>query len=85
MIHFVVMAKKKPDGIQQSLHFIIERMVTKDGLKDELEDLKQELKRDIHRVESKLAGFENSEIDKRKQLEVRVAKLENKVFSSRRS
>ena len=54
---------------------------------EEITDLRNELKQDLARVETtltakidhvdeKLGGFENHEIDKRLQLEVRVGRLE---------
>gem|GEM_PF-5011314 len=44
------------------------------------EEIREIVRTEVGRVESKLGAFENHEVDKRKQLEVRVGKLEQKVF-----
>ncbi|HEY4526598.1 MAG: hypothetical protein A2854_01015 [Parcubacteria group bacterium RIFCSPHIGHO2_01_FULL_56_18] len=40
------------------------------------EEVKEIVRAEVGRVESKLGTFENHEVDKRKQLEVHVSKLE---------
>jgi hypothetical protein len=48
--------------------------------KDELSAVKADLEAGINRLESKVDNFMDSEFDKRKQLEVRVSKIETNFF-----
>ncbi len=64
-----------------TLHFIKDRMVTKEELRNGLDGLRTELKADIGRLEDKVDHFMDAEVDRRKQLEVRVSKIETKVFA----
>ena len=60
---------KKLDELTDVVLFIKDKMVTKDELKNE-----------IDRLENKIDNLIDNEVDKRKSLEVRVTKLEEKVF-----
>ena len=84
---------KKPNGVQESLDFIIKRMATK----EDVADLKKELKGDIKKLDDRLIGVEGkvSGIDKRLDAEAirrddekiprRVANIEKKVFGASRA
>jgi hypothetical protein len=71
------MAAKKttPKEIGETLAYIVAHMATKDDIErlDKRIDL---LDAKIDRLDVKLTKFEEHEIDKRKQLEVRVAAIE---------
>jgi hypothetical protein len=56
------------------LGFVVKHMATK----DDIADLRKEVatKDDINRLDAKLTKFEEHEIDKRLQLEVRVSAIE---------
>ena len=88
--------KKNKLGVQESLDFIIAKMVTKEEVreivdeafegkmnafatKEDMVRMEARLEAKIERIDNKLGGFENSEVDKRKRLEVRVTKLEQSV------
>lgn len=64
---------------------IREHMATKEELAklstkvDGLEGRFDILERKVDKLDSKLGAFENNEVDKRKQLEVKVTRLEKKV------
>jgi hypothetical protein len=47
--------------------------------KDEIADLRKEMATNINRLDTRLSKFEEREIDKRLQLEVRVATIEKHV------
>ena len=73
-------AARKNENIESLIEtagFIKDHMATKEDLKESEEHVSGK----IEKIDSKLGAFENSEVDKRKQLEVRVAKLERKVLS----
>lgn len=70
----------------ETLHFIKDRMVTKDELREGLDGLRSEVKgdiarqgNDINRLGSKIDNFIDLETDNRKKLEVRVSNIETKV------
>lgn len=69
---------KNEKGIQESLDFIVENMVMNKDF-DRLEKKVDNLEAKVSAVDNKLSNFEKTEVDKRKQLEVRVTKLEQKV------
>ncbi len=81
-------SKNKRDA-QESLNFIIEHMATKDDVRDivheevgnviEKKDLAT--KEDIKGIVSSAHNRLDQEVENRKQLEVRVTKLEHKVLS----
>jgi hypothetical protein len=70
------MAPKKTTlkEIGEILAHVVKHMATK----DDLADLRKEMatKDDINRLDTKLTKFEEHEIDKRLQLEVRVSAIE---------
>jgi hypothetical protein len=76
MLYFPRMAPKKTTlkEIAEMLAHVIKHMATK----DDLADLRREMamKDDINRLDTKLTKFEEHEIDKRLQLEVRVSAIE---------
>ena len=76
------------EEVGEMLSHVVKHMATK----DDLAELKEELKAEIQGVDTKLSAqikaldsrfgaHENHELDKRMQLEVRVGKLEKKVFA----
>lgn len=79
---------KKPKGIQESLNFIIEKMAMKDDVvdivreevrdivKEEVSEALRPVEIKIDKLDTKLNNFENNEIDKRKQLTVRMGNIE---------
>lgn len=65
-----------------SVHEEISDLRSDVATKDELAKLASQIESldaKIDRVESKLGAFENVEVDKRKQLEVKVTRLEKRV------
>jgi uncharacterized protein YlxW (UPF0749 family) len=63
----------------EAMNFIKDHMATKDdlaALESRLDGRIDSLAAKIDRLDTKLTKFEESEIDKRKQLEVRVSKIE---------
>jgi methyltransferase-like protein len=76
VIYFRRMAPKKTSlkKIADMLAHVVKHMATK----DDIADLRREMatKADIDRLDTKLTKFEEHEIDKRLQLEVRVAAIE---------
>jgi hypothetical protein len=61
---------------------MLEHVVKNMATKDDVEELRQEVKNGFTGVNSKIDGVHNridEELDKRKQLEVRVSRLEEKV------
>jgi len=82
------MAAKKttPKELGEMLGYVVKHMVTKDDLAavearldkriDKLEHRLDRVEAKIDRLDTKLSKFEESEIDKRMQLEVRVAAIE---------
>ena len=85
-------AKKLEDNVSsliESVGFIKDNMATKDDIanmatKDDIADMatKHDLKileTKIDHTGSKLGAFENTEVYKRKQLEVKVMRLEKKI------
>jgi hypothetical protein len=76
MLYFRRMAPKKTTlkELGEMLDFVVKRMATK----DDIADLRKEMatKDDINRLDTKLTKFEEREIDKRLQLEVRVSAIE---------
>jgi hypothetical protein len=76
VVYFRRMAPKKItlNELSEMLGHVVKHMPTK----DDLADLRKEMatKDDIQRLDTKLSKFEEREIDKRLQLEVRVAAIE---------
>jgi uncharacterized protein YlxW (UPF0749 family) len=82
------MAAKKttPQELGEMLGYVVKHMATKDDLAalearldkriDKLERRLDRVEAKIDRLDTKLSKFEESEIDKRMQLEVRVAAIE---------
>ena len=82
------MAAKKttPKEIGETLGYIVEHMATKDDiarldkridkLDAKMDMVEYNLTAKLNRLDTKLTKFEESEIDKRKQLEVRVGAIE---------
>ena len=82
------MAAKKtmPKVLGEMLGYVVKHMATKDDLAavearldkriDKLEHRLDRVEAKIDRLDTKLTKFEESEIDKRMQLEVRVAAIE---------
>jgi DNA topoisomerase VI subunit B len=73
--HLKSMAKKTTlKELGEMLGFVVKRMATK----GDIADLRREMatKDDINRLDTKLTKFEEHEIDKRLQLEVRVTAIE---------
>jgi hypothetical protein len=73
--HLKSMTKKTTlKELGDMLSHVVKHMATK----DDLADLRKEMatKDDINRLDTKLTKFEEHEIDKRKQLEVRVSAIE---------
>ncbi len=82
------MAAKKttPKELCEMLGYVVKHMATKDNLAavearldkgiDKLEHRLDRVEAKIDRLDTKLTKFEESEIDKRMQLEVRVAAIE---------
>ena len=82
------MAAKKttPKELGEMLGYVVKHMATKDDLVavearldkriDKLEHRLDRVEAKIDRLDTKLSKFEESEIDKRMQLEVRVAAIE---------
>ena len=82
------MAAKKttPKELGEMLGYVVKHMATKDDLAavearldkriDKLEHRLDRVEAKIDRLDTKLSKFEESEIDKRMQLEVRVAAIE---------
>jgi hypothetical protein len=73
------MAAKKTalKELGEMLGHVVKHMATK----DDIADLRREMatKTDINRLDAKLTKFEEHEIDKRLQLEVRVSHIEKKI------
>jgi hypothetical protein len=65
----------------ETVNFIKEHMATK----DDLADVETRLEAKIDRICTKLTKFEENEIDKRLQLEVRVARIEKHLDLPARS
>ena len=63
----------------ETVNFIKEKMVTKDDLADSLAESEDRLGVKIDRIDRRLTSFEEDEIDKRLQLEVRVSRIEKHV------
>jgi len=63
----------------ETVNFIKEKMVTKDDLADALAESEGRLGAKLDRIDRRLAKFEEEEIDKRLQLEVRVSRIEKHV------
>jgi ElaB/YqjD/DUF883 family membrane-anchored ribosome-binding protein len=77
------MTKDNYDEVMEVIHFTKDHMAAK----DDLEELRSELKRDIRDIRdelrSKIDGVHrraDEELDHRKQLEVRVGRLEETVL-----
>jgi hypothetical protein len=81
------MAAKKTtlNELREMLAFVVKRMATKDDIadlrkelatKDDLAAVETRLDRRIEKLDTKLTKFEEHEIDKRLQLEVRVSATE---------
>ena len=65
--------KTESDDIRENMATDIER------LEGNTAKFEMRLGAKIDRVDSKLSAFENHEVDKRKQLEVRITRIEKKV------
>jgi proteasome assembly chaperone (PAC2) family protein len=83
------MAAKKttPKEIGETLGYIVEHMATKEDLtavETRLGHRIDKLDAKIDRLDVKLTKFEESEIDKRKQLEVRIAAIEKHLGLNRK-
>lgn len=63
----------------ETVNFIKEKMVTKDDLADALAESEGRLGAKIDRIDRRLSKFEEDEVDKRLQLEVRVSRIEKHV------
>ena len=72
----------------EMLSYIVENMATKEDVADirrematkvDLRESEERVSARVERVESKLGAFENNEVDRRKQLEVRVTRIEEKI------
>jgi hypothetical protein len=73
--HLKIMTKKTTlKELGDMLGFVVKHMATK----DDIADIRREMatKDDIKRLDTKLGKFEEREIDKRLQLEVRVSAIE---------
>ena len=60
----------------ETVNFIKEKMVTKEDLADALAESEGRLGAKIDRIDRRLTKFEEDEVDKRLQLEVRVHRIE---------
>jgi outer membrane protein TolC len=77
--------------IGEMLTHVVKHMATKedverldlkiDGVESKIASVESNLSNKIRALDSRLGAFENHEVDKRLQLEVRVHKIEKKVFS----
>ena len=81
MLYFMGMAAKKTtlNELGEMLTHVVKHMATKDDLgaaEARLDRRIEKLDAKIDRLDVKLTKFEETEIDKRKQLEVRVAAIE---------
>src|ERR1700693_1410358 len=90
MLYSPCMAAKETTlkEIGEMLEHVVEHMATKDDLaaaESRLDRRIDKLDAKIDRLDTKLTKFEEGEIDKRKQLEVRVTKLRSTSASTRRS
>jgi hypothetical protein len=76
MLYFPSMVPKKTTlkEIGEILAYVVKHMATKDDLADFRKEMAT--KDDIQRLDTKLTKFEEHEIDKRLQLEVRVSAIE---------
>jgi len=72
--------QKKLDELTDLVLYIKDKMVTKDELKIEMGRLENKIENEIDRLENKIDNLIDNEMDKRKGLEARVTKLEEKVF-----
>ena len=72
----------------EMLSYIVENMATKEDVADirrematkvDLRESEERVSAKVERVDSKFGAFENNEVDKRKQLEVRVTRIEEKI------
>ena len=63
----------------ETVNFIKEKMVTKEDLADALAQSEGRLGAKIDRIDRRLTKFEEHEVDKRLQLEVRVSRIEKHV------
>jgi hypothetical protein len=81
MVYFSHMAAKETTlgELSEMLEHVVKHMATKDDLaatESRLDRRIDTLDAKIDRLDTKLTKFEENEIDKRKQLEVRVTKIE---------
>ena len=63
----------------ETVNFIKEKMVTKEDLADALAESEGRLGAKIDRIDRRLTKFEEDEVDKRLQIEVRVSRIEKHV------
>ena len=75
IIEMFTYIKGKVESIDERLEIVDEKLDERPTEQRVREIVREE----VNRVESKLGAFENHEVDKRKQLEVRVSKLEQKA------
>ncbi len=97
MLYYRRMTAKKTTSkeLGEMLGYVVKHMATKDDLAavearldkriDKLEDRFDGLEAKVDRLDTKLDKFEDSEIDKRKQLEVRLSAIEHHLGLSKKA